>query len=229
MTIARFVPLDGPGSVFRLPDHVIDLTWIVAVTNVQAERRAAIAIDREGLVPYVPMEIRTIVRQHRTMVAVTPLMPRYLFIGFDPECQGVYQLRSVDGVESLVRFDGQVVTVPQTAVEEIAAREMAGEFDRTATEALSRSRRRYRTGEPVKAAHGPFSGLHGHVLRAFKSGQVDVLLALLGRHVRTRFHDTDLTRMCLPDTITHHPLQVLHFCNPLQRVSFRRLPSKPGF
>ena len=186
-------PLDHPGSCHALPDRLDVLSWLVAITNLAAERRASAAIERESLVAYCPMEIRSVVRHHRRHIAAMPLLPRYVFVGFDPASQGAHQLRALDGVEGLVRIDSQAVTVPVAAVEELAARELAGEFDRTAAEAHRMPSRRYRAGDTVKAVHGPFMHIHGHVAKAFKSGQVDVLLALFGRHVRTRFYEADLT------------------------------------
>ena len=185
--------IDHPGSCHALPDRLEALSWLVAITNLAAERRASAAIEREHLIAYCPMEIRSVVRHHRRHVVAMPLLPRYVFVGFEPDRQGPHQLRALDGIEGLVRIDSQAVTVPVAAVEELAARELAGEFDRTAADARERLRPRYRTGTIVKAVHGPFMGIHGHVAKAFKSGQVDVLLALFGRHVRTRFHEADLT------------------------------------
>jgi transcription antitermination factor NusG len=182
-----------PGSCHSLPHRLDALSWLVAITNLAAERRASAAIERECLIAYCPLEIRPVIRQHRRHIVSCPLLPRYVFVGFNPESQGPHQLRAMDGVEGLVRVDSQAVTVPPAAVEELVARELAGEFDKTAADARKALRPRYHTGEAVKAVHGPFMGIRGHVARAFKSGQVDVLLALFGRQVRTRFHEADLT------------------------------------
>jgi transcriptional antiterminator RfaH len=179
-----------PGSVYALAADLTQLSWVVCITNVGAERRAAVSIDRVGLVAYLPTEIRSVVRRYKRSMTVAPLLPRYCFVGFDPDVQGVHQLRSLNGVEGIVRFDGYVVFVPAPVVEELATRELLGEFN--ASKAAIKREPRFCVGQSVQATSGPFEGRKGSVVQAFRSGNVDVLLSFFGRQVRTSFPEVAL-------------------------------------
>jgi transcriptional antiterminator RfaH len=143
-----------PGSAAGV-DVAADLAWFIVVTNVRAERRAAKGLERKGLVSYLPLQERLVVRSRRRVHVAGPLMPRYLFVGFKPT-DSFWALRSVDGVESVVRFDGEPVRVPVGIIAAFVEREMNGEFDETARKAPQAA---FKAGQVVEVVQGPFSAL----------------------------------------------------------------------
>lgn len=182
MNLTRFAPLDGPGSAAGV-DLDADLAWFIVVTNLRSEQKAAQGLARKGLASYLPVNIRQVIRNRKKCVRLDPLMPRYLFVGFRPQ-DSFWALRSVDGVESVVRFDGDPVRVPQAIIAAFVERELAGEFDETRERA---SQAAFAAGQAVEVASGPFSGLVAAVTRCKAGQRVQVLLDILGRKTLASF------------------------------------------
>lgn len=176
-----------PGSAAGV-DVAADLAWFIIVTNVRAERRAAQGLERKGLVSYLPLQERFVVRSRRRVYSAQPLMPRYLFIGLKPT-DSFWALRSVDGVESVVRFDGEPVQVPVGIIAAFVEREMAGEFDETRKREPVAA---FKSGQVVEVVQGPFSALVATVSRCKPGERVHVLLDLMGRKTSVQMDVTDL-------------------------------------
>lgn len=185
MIETRFAPLDGPGCASGV-DLNADLAWFIIVTNVRGERRAAQALARKGVASYLPVTIKR--GKRKGTVRVDPLMPRYLFVAFSPS-DSFWALRSVDGVESVVRFDGVPVRVPIGIIAAFVEREMKGEFDETVRKAPQAA---FKAGQAVEVASGPFTGLVAAVTRCKPGERVHVLLDLMGRKTLTQFSVGDL-------------------------------------
>lgn len=178
-------PLPGAAAAV---DLTADLAWYIVVTNVRGERRAAKGLERKGLVSYLPLQERYVIRSRRRVHTAGPLMPRYLFVGFKPT-DSFWALRSVDGVESVVRFDGEPVRVPVGIIAAFVEREMAGEFDETARKAPQAA---FKAGQVVEVASGPFTGLVAAVTRCKPGERVHVLLDLMGRKTLAQMDVGDL-------------------------------------
>lgn len=176
-----------PGSA-QLVDLEADLSWFIIVTNVRAERRAAIAVGRKGIASYLPHSIRWVVRNRKRVMRIDPLMPRYCFIGFTGPAN-FWALKSCDGVESLVRFDGEPVRVPVGVIAAFVERELAGEFDETRKKAPQAA---FKAGQAVEVASGPFTGLVAAVTRCKPGERVHVLLDLMGRKTAMQVNVGDL-------------------------------------
>jgi transcriptional antiterminator RfaH len=158
------------------------------VTNVRAERRAAIALDRKGVASYLPQSVRWIVRNRKRDMRVDALMPRYLFVAFKPT-DSFWALRSCDGVESVVRFDGEPVRVPTAIIAAFVEREMAGEFDETRKREPVAA---FKAGQVVEVTQGPFTALVATVAHCKPGERVHVLLDLMGRKTIAQMDVGDL-------------------------------------
>jgi transcription antitermination factor NusG len=196
MNTRRFQPQPTPQHDFakplpgdaRLVDLDAGLSWYIIVTNIRGERRAAVGLARKGVASYMPVSVKKDLRSRKREPRVLALLPRYLFVGFESDA-GFWKLRSVDGVESLVRFDGVPVRVPDRVIAAFVERELAGEFDETRERAPVAA---FEAGQAVEVASGPLSGLVAAVARCEPGQRVQVLLDLLGRKTLAHFDVADL-------------------------------------
>jgi transcription antitermination factor NusG len=164
------------------------LSWYIIVTNVRSERRGQHRASAARVWRLTCPSASARSRNRRMVPRVLPLMPRYLFVGFG-ERDSFWALRSVDGVESVVRFDGQPVSVPRQVIAAFVERELAGEFDATRETAPVAA---FEAGQAVDIVSGPFSALVATVAHCAPGQRVQVLLDLLGRKTLAHFDVADL-------------------------------------
>lgn len=184
---ARQVPMHVASSSLPGSSEVdSSLDWYALVTNPKCEAKAALGCEQMGLAAYFPRTIREGKVRGKKEVRVTPLFPRYVFVGFKPE-QGHGLLRGVDGVESMVRFDGQAIRISGALLHAFWSSEKAGAFDYRPKQV------RFRKGDTVKIVHGAFSEFIGTVSRAKPGKRVEVMLnGLFGGQTTASIDATDL-------------------------------------
>lgn len=177
------------------PDRFDGATWYVIVCNVKCERRAQLGLRRKGYRTYLPFERRQKTHARKVYETENPLLPRYLFVGLRQN-QDFYHLRGVDGVESIVRFDGTPVVVPTAGLERIRDRERAGEFDHVRKAEEEKARKEaMKPGTCVYLKRHDLSGMQAVVEQVRSSGQIMVLIDFLGGKTRAtvRLQDIELS------------------------------------
>jgi transcriptional antiterminator RfaH len=154
--------------------------WHVVYTEPQAEKEAQVGIRDLGLDVYMPMERWARRVRGKSTVVSKPLIPRYVFVAFDPGLYNWGPILSVDGVLELLRNEGLPMRVPQAQIERLWGAEAVGAFDRT--------RSWLEVGEAVRVKDGPFAGHIGLIesfvakLRSCKAKRrVKLVMGLLGR------------------------------------------------
>ena len=161
--------------------------WYALVTNVNAERKAARALDAPGglFLVYCPMTARLTpvgARTKRTAIVERPLFPRYLFVASRCGAFPFGALRGVCGVESVVRCDGQPVAIPHGIVEAIMRRDLAGEFDGAKpARAKTLAEAGFHADEPVTVLAGAFAGLPATITALAPGHKARLLLEIFGR------------------------------------------------
>jgi transcriptional antiterminator RfaH len=177
------------------PETFEGLTWFVVVCNPKCERRAQLGLRRSGYQTYLPVERKYVVRSRKNVETENPLLPRYLFLGlraFGQEGgQDLYKLRGIDGVEKVVRFEGEPLTVHYKRLEILRDREREGEFDhiKRAEEEKARKkalRAKCRPGAHVSLLNGAMAGLHAVVQKVQSGGRIEVLIDFLGDVTRAK-------------------------------------------
>ena len=186
-TVHQFIPLEFPGSVWSDPPDP-ELSWFVVVCNPKCERKAALGLQRKGLAAYLPITIRAVTIRGKRGVTGTPLFPRYLFVGFEGQPR-FWDLRSVDGVESIVRIDGEPIRLRSETLMAIADAEKDGAFDQTVKRAAVAA---FAKGQSVEITKGPFASFIGTVARCAPDERVTVLLSMMGRASKVKVEAADL-------------------------------------
>jgi transcriptional antiterminator RfaH len=125
------------------------LRWYLVHCKPREDERALEHLQRQGFECYRPMRPVERLRDHRRLVAVEPLFPRYLFIHLDSVHDNWYPIRSTRGVHQIVRFDKEKPLAVSDAIIE-------GIRMRLATRAPEPY---LKPGERVRITEGPFSHL----------------------------------------------------------------------
>jgi transcription antitermination factor NusG len=159
--------------------------WHVVYTAPRAEKEVQYGLWDIGFDVYLPMErAARLVRGHR-VPTTSPLLPRYLFVAFDPHSDEWGPIMEVDGVADLLANNGVPSRLPMAWMVELMKMESCGVFDRTCREPNG-----FAIGEVVRMSEGPFAGMSA-TIQAFaakmKSAtakkRVKVLMDFLGRQV----------------------------------------------
>jgi len=181
------------------PESFEGFTWFVVVCNPKCERRAQLGLRRAGYQTYLPQTKRWVVHARKKEARESPLFPRYLFIGLknygrpvNEGGQDLYNLRGVDGVEKVVRFEGVPVEVPVGPLTRLLERELAGEFDFTRLPDVGPQ---YNPGEVVRLTVGAFADLQAQVVSMLSKGRVEVVLDIMGRASKVKIKATELQRL----------------------------------
>jgi len=186
----------GQAHFFRSPiiDHTPPMTfegftWFVVVCNPKCERRAQLGLRRAGYQTYLPVERKYVIRSRRKVETENPLLPRYLFLGVraygQEGGQDLYKLRGIDGVEKVVRFEGEPLKVHHKRLEILREREREGEFDHIKREEEEKARKKSlkakcRPGARVSLLAGAMTGLQAVVQKVQSGGRIEVLIDFLG-------------------------------------------------
>lgn len=149
--------------------------WFVVYTNIKCEFRAERGLAAKGYDVFLPRARRWIRHARKKTERVLPLLPRYLFVGFDLDLMPWYEIRNTDGVEGILTNNTIPVAVPTAAIEDLRAMEEIGVFDET-TEVL-----RLSAGDHVRMVRGPFAGRLCTLKSARGKEKVEVVLSLFGR------------------------------------------------
>jgi hypothetical protein len=104
--------------------------WFAVRARPRAEERAVIGIEAAGMAAFLPVELVRINFRgnRRTEMRWRPLFPRHLFVELDPS-RDLPKLRSVDGVDDLVRPGGRLAPIAGDVVAAIRSAERRGLFD----------------------------------------------------------------------------------------------------
>lgn len=152
--------------------------WYAVMSNIRCEERAKAGLMARGFRCFLPVERRW-VRHARTKEAVNrPLLSRYLFVETDANQRGFFEIRTTDGVEAVLCNGDVPAPMPSGLVEEFIRRQLKGEFDQVAREAMP-------IGARIKIMDGQFEDFFATVV-SFKRSGGEILAELIGKKTRTR-------------------------------------------
>ncbi|MCX8282462.1 hypothetical protein OSJ77_19920 [Phyllobacterium sp. 0TCS1.6C] len=184
-----------------------DKRWYVVRTAVKAEAKADENIRKNGYDTYLPRQ-RVEVKNHKThtySLRESPLMPRYMFVGFVKKDLNFYRVTGCDGVEAILGIDGCPIPVSANVVEDIFLAEINMQFDDTRAARIYRqeeeasekatARKRFPVGSTIAVSDNtnPFATFGGIVEEVTKSGKVIALIELFGRMTAVQFDGKQLT------------------------------------
>lgn len=173
--------------------------WHVAVTAPRAELKARDnIIDDLGFDAYVPIERTRVRREHHVAEVMRPLMPRYLFVGVDPNRQEWQLLKGVKGIADVLMTANDVPGyVPAAAIAAMRKAELVGDFDYT-----KRGSDMFHVNEEVRVSDGPFAG-HNALIEEFVAKmrsatakkRAKLLVSLMGRMCSVEMDLTALEKL----------------------------------
>lgn len=174
---ARAVPRMDEDTPFSFTDGS---RWYAIMTNIRCEERAKNGLMEKGFRAFLPVTRRW-VKHARTRQAVNrPLLSRYLFVETDANRRGFFEIRATDGVEAIVSTCGVPSAMPKGLIEEFIRRQMGGEFDEVAKEAIP-------PGARIRIMDGEYSQFFATVVSVSRASGGEVLAQLLGTRTRQRF------------------------------------------
>ena len=166
---------------------IITQEWIVAHCHANAESKVEMHLRRQGFEVYLP-KYKKVRRHARRVDTVTrPLFPRYLFIGFDPDCTLWRAIRSTVGVSYLVSAGERPVIAPGWIIEQLRECEDEDGLFAGGQEDC------FKKGKAVRVTSGPFLDRVGVFDGLTDQQRVTVLLNVMGQQVRTRIPRQDIS------------------------------------
>ena len=188
------IPVEGT-VLRRRPQPLVRIdrgrAWFVLWTSPRCEDEVVRQLREAHLAVYAPVEALSVIRRGKAVTVEQPLLARYVFVGLNaasPEWTAVSAALMgpfgwVCGLPALGKVlasvDGAPVRIPASILQAFA--DGLGS-SLTAVSDFGQ----FRTGQPVKAAHGPLEGIPG----AFLDGddtRVRALFDLLGRQTLVAF------------------------------------------
>lgn len=155
--------------------------WVVVRSKPQMERIAEEEISKRGMVAYCPV-YRYEFRHHRSkkwIIREFPLMRGYLFLRADNI--DWYKLTRCKAVLTILRsVGGEPIGLAAPVIEEIRARQAAGDFDMLRVHGAV-----VKAGLQVKVLEGPLAGLESVVETVRNGKAASILVSIFGRQVET--------------------------------------------
>jgi transcription antitermination factor NusG len=158
-------------------------SWYIVRTRPNAENRAGEEIISLGQTVYVP-QFRKEYRHHRHKrwtIRYFPLMRGYLFVMASAHWNRVLGCASVERILRTVemREDAMPVEIDDIVIQDMRARQDAGEFDEM------RLHGRMDAGAQLRVSEGPLAGLKG-VATDIGDKNVVMMIEMFGREIRAK-------------------------------------------
>lgn len=164
---------------YRLPpSEPVDAAreWFLIYTNPKCERRAQLGLMRAGYETYLPTMRRVIEAPGKPVVErIVPMFPRYLFVSGKQRTM----IRSIDGVQDVVRNGLAWAPVPSTAIEAMVT--FQNEEEPPAPP-------KHWAGQTVRVLDGPFASFAATVEKILPHECARVLVNIFGRSTAVELH-----------------------------------------
>lgn len=155
-----------------------EIRWHAVQTKPGQENKAAFNLRRQGYGVYLPKYARLRRHARKTEKVARPLFSGYLFVAVEFRRQGWHAINSTLGVARLVAAGGTPITVSETVIEGLRARE-----DEYGCVRLQ-PQRYLKDGDKVRITEGVFESFLGLYESVTGSERALVLIDFLGRKVR---------------------------------------------
>lgn len=153
--------------------------WYLAQLKPGGFDRAKTNLRRQNFQTFMPVRATSLRRNGKIVPAQKPLFPGYLFTQVLPDRQNWRAINSTYGVARLVSLgQGKPTPVPADFMTDL--------FCRTDAEGLLGAPEDLKPGDRVRIISGPFSQQIAEIEAAESKDRVILLMALMGRAVRTQ-------------------------------------------
>lgn len=160
--------------------------YLVFVSRPRGEAVAARFLKMAGAVPYVPRFLKRIDHARTTRYVPEVLFPRYVLVQ-DMGTLNLYDARGLIGVSDVLRFGGDLGTIPGSVVEEIRSQEQDVDLDGNTQRLVVLSEPKpdetlfFKPGEMVRIAEGAMANMLCHFDRMRGPDRAVVLVSFLGQ------------------------------------------------
>ena len=88
-------------------------TWFAIYTQSNAESKVEYHLKRQGFEVYLPRTLKKRSHARRVDWVLSPMFPRYLFVGVNIETTSWRSIKSTIGVNRVICFGEQPLAVPE--------------------------------------------------------------------------------------------------------------------
>ena len=152
--------------------------WHLIHTKPQQEQEAKRQLEQQGYTVYLPMLLKTKLKEGKQSNVQLPLFPRYLFIHLTSGVDDWGPIRSTRGVSNLVRFGVKVARIPEELIIEIQARAGKDGYHHEDSPEFKR-------GDKISIIDGPFSGYEAIFQVHQGKDRALILLDIIGKASKT--------------------------------------------
>ncbi|WP_353149324.1 transcription termination/antitermination NusG family protein [Pollutimonas bauzanensis] len=169
------------------------VTWYVAYTDARQEAYAAMNLQQQGFLTYLPLyktyKKPAKVGATRGMAAASavydPMFPRYLFFRPSNSKQSISCVRSTRGVNAIIRFGASYALVQPEILKSIQ------EHEQQRNQEDVRAINPFQPGRRVRLSNPALDGLEGLVQSA-STQRVIVLMEILGRQAKLKLSPNEV-------------------------------------
>jgi transcriptional antiterminator RfaH len=152
-------------------------SWYVAFTQPNSEMRSIVHLCNQGFATYLPRFLKRRRSGRRTEQVLSPLFPRYVFVGLDLKRQRWRSVNGTVGISHLVCQGEWPAPLDERVIQAIADREGVDGLIRLAPAT-------FKPGQVVRVTDGVFAEQFGFYEGLADRDRIRILLNLLGRKVR---------------------------------------------
>ena len=149
-----------------------DLDYYVIRSNIKCERRVAMGLRELGMDYYLPTIVVETVRRGKKQRNEKAALSRYLFVGMNRRLPAFGTVRNVEGVESLLGWEGKPQSVPAGILRAMEAELCKGDPDAGLM-----------IGQNFVVASGTLQGFLAAVTAALSSDRVRAEVEMFGGKV----------------------------------------------
>ena len=140
--------------------------WVAVYTNPRAEKKTEQILTDSGFEVYLPLRRELHTWSDRKKWVETPLLKSYLFAKITSRQE--MTLREAVGVVTLIRFRGEVATIPESEIQ------MMKDFINAEYEIQVRSSEQLMVGKRVRIKSGSLAGKEGMLVSGCEDGNFAV-------------------------------------------------------
>ncbi|SHH75758.1 transcription/translation regulatory transformer protein RfaH [Ferrimonas marina] len=159
--------------------------WYLLYCKGKQEATAKMHLEQRQIACFLPETEVERLKGGKRVKELQPLFPNYLFVRFDPHITPIRSIRSVPGVSSLVKTDGQITPVETSLVVSLRQRDVASSSMRDLPE----------VGDRVRILEGPFAELEAVYAEPDGETRSMLLLQLLGKQQRLSMDNLSFGRL----------------------------------
>lgn len=151
-------------------------SWFLAQLKPNCANIAEKNLMRQGFKTFLPLEEKTHQRNGKSVTAMRPLFPGYIFVAFDVASEFWRSVNSTYGITRLVSFSKEPTAVPLDLVSQLMLRCDA--------KSMLLPPKLLRPGDQVTLTKGPFANFVAEVEKIAPDRRVWVLMEIMGGQTR---------------------------------------------